>query len=267
MSRKMFAIGVITALLSGTGFAADRPETMPWDPNNFAGLPPEQLPAAIAATKAKVAQDQIEENQLKARIRALTGGRLDISTDTLQKAAEKLDDQIDDAKLQVDALGARKTAIADEMEAVMKKGQDAVDKDPVVVELLKVVDVRQKEVDRDVQMVAAATMSRSDLDQASAALADAKAQVELQREHAAAGAGGDAMVGLQKELIDVTIDEAEQSVRLDELEKRRAHLEQAIDLANTLDQVRGDEAQSLGDIENGTNALAQARKENSQTQP
>ena len=77
-----------------------------------------------------------------------------------------------------------------------------------LAEIARIVDVRQSEVNRDTKMVDAAAMSRSDLDQAvGRAYARARRNCALQRERAAAAAGGDAMRWTEKELSDATIDE------------------------------------------------------------
>jgi hypothetical protein len=268
MSKGILAIGLMLLLRPGASYAADGPATMPWQVDWIGNLPAAQIPAAIAEAKARVQKDQAEQDRLNGEIRKLTGGRLDTYADTLQKAATKLDDEIDDATLEADAIHARKGAITEQIDLLSKRRQDAVDKDPVAAELQKVVDVRQGEVNRDTKLVDAATMSRADLDQAVAALGEAKAQLALQRERAAMAAGGDAMGGLQKELIDATIDETVQTGRLAELNDRREKLRKTLDLANSLALVRGDEEQANNDVVNGTNALAVDEKENTAaTQP
>jgi hypothetical protein len=212
---------------------------------------PEKRKEADFEIGLKPYQDKYDK--LKARANAIAHdisaitGRADVSPEALHHAAAEMDDQY--FNLQLDQAGskARLDAILRESEELSQATTKASNEDPVGVELRKVVEVREMELQKAKGAQQAGAANDSDVQDAIARLAEAKARLASEKAQAALAAGGDTIIALRKQMVDLTIAQQDHDARLAFVTKEREKLTQGMQLLDEMQSLlnQAEDVQSL----------------------
>jgi len=178
-----------------------------------------------------------------------TSGHLDVSAVSLQNSAVKLDEQVESIRLELQGNEARSRALSDVIEQQSKRALARAEKDPVAIELQKLVDLRSVAADRVQAAYKAGAAPTAEVDAAAAALAEAKVRLAERRQTLGAQVGADALAVWNRELLDLTVTNAQQSAKLMFLESKRDKLLQCLpmldELSRTEDEFKRVHAQLL----------------------
>lgn len=191
----------------------------------------EQLLAA-ADKKVKSKHDELQERT----------EQIDVTPKSLSAAAAKTQEQYQQAHLDVRARDARRQALEEAIAKLSKQVESSVKDDAVVAELRKVVEIREKEISHKQGLKENGEMSATELDQAVAAAAESRARLLERKRDAAAEAGGNLMQQLNKELLMLSIDSAEQDMRYKLLAMRREALRWGLEQTSNLSSLENDAA-------------------------
>lgn len=155
------------------------------------------------------------EQQLCAR-----AGRGDLSRADIAGEIKRLEVARQDAEMELFVAHAREKAVSEQIAKIGREVKESTEKSGVAVELQKVIELREKQVERLQLLVEDGRASSQDLDQVQIEIAQARAQLARYREEASQAAGGGLLANLNKELIEVAIESAEQKVRLSSMQAR-----------------------------------------------
>jgi chromosome segregation ATPase len=164
--------------------------------------------------------------------------RAETSKASLSKAASHLDEEAEALALEQAGADARQKALEAAIAQQSKRAEAAVQKDEVAAELQKVVDARTAQAKRTEQMQATGAVANTDLESVMAAVAEARARLAERRQQTAATAGGAALAEWNKELLNLSIANAERHAKLKFLEERRQGLGEALQKADDLEHYR-----------------------------
>jgi chromosome segregation ATPase len=197
----------------------------------------ERNQASAEASLKKADQEyEVAKNataELEHVLHALTQ-RAETSKASLSKAASHLDEEAETLELEQAGADARQRALEAAIAQQSKRAEAAVQKDEVASELQKVVDARTAQVKRMEQLQATGAVPNTDVDGATAALAEARARLAERRQQTAAAAGGAALSEWNKELLNLSVANAERHAKLKFLEDRREGLAEALQKADDL---------------------------------
>ena len=206
----------------------------------------------------KAEQDRLEQirrdlEDLHLRLRCLTSdqeghvrtvGR-PLSAEVLDGLQKDLENRMQQLQMDLAGKKARVEAIQKKIAESAARVDAAMKDDPVAGELAKVVELRQKAVQKTVLDARRAPQSAeaehaAAMERAEVVLAEAKARLIERREAVARAAGGELLLRLNDELAVLGIDVAEIQARLAEGEQQRAML---LDLAGKIPQYERLEAE------------------------
>jgi chromosome segregation ATPase len=197
----------------------------------------EHSQASAQARLKKAEQEYDQANaaaaDLERKLHALTQ-RAETSRSSLSKAASHLDEEVEALALEQAGADARQKALEAVIAQQAKRAEAAVQDDPVAAELQKVVDARAAQVKRTEQLQATGAVPNTDVDAVTAALAEARARLAERRQQTAAAAGGAALADWNRELLNLSVANAERHAKLKFLEGRRQGLPEALQLADEL---------------------------------
>ena len=111
----------------------------------------------------------------EAQLRKQTGA-VDVSPASVRERMSSLQTQKESATIELAAKQARSDALAEQISKFSGQIQDKIKNDPIAAELSKVVEARQKEFDQVQTTSKAGEASPTEVDQAMASLAEAKAK-------------------------------------------------------------------------------------------
>ena len=182
-----------------------------------------------------------QAQELRVKLRELAG-RADVSTQGVTAAVSRLEEEKE--KLELDLLGkkARREALEKEIAEQADRLQKQAQTDPVVAELKKVVEARETKLKQMRQMNEAGTATQSELNDAIATVAEARAKL-AERERGGAigeGGGGQMLDALNRERITLSVDLHELEARLKLVEARLPGLRSAMDQLDALQRAEGD---------------------------
>jgi hypothetical protein len=166
---------------------------------------------------ADFAKRQAMVRDLEERVRTITG-RSDVTLSKVGATLPKLEEQRETLRLEVLGKQARQDALAASIEKLAKAAAERVETDPVAAELEKVVQARQQSYERTAQLHQTGNVSESELAQARAVVAEARAKMLERREAVKESSGGDLLGGLNRELATLSIDIAEGTAKLKAVE-------------------------------------------------
>ncbi len=196
-----------------------------------------KLQADLEAANAVLTHQTIVLRDLDLQLRTKMG-RMDVLPAHIRDAAASLDTQVDALRLAQVGTQARRDAIAEQIAELGQRVTNGIARDEAVVALEKVVQSREMAFKTIVEQHNAGVISQNDVDAAQTALAEAQAQVALERNRAAASAGGDIVVALQRELIDQTITQSAQDGQLRFLAAEQERFRQGMDILAVTEQTR-----------------------------
>jgi hypothetical protein len=192
-----------------------------------------------AFEQARLELDQRHDELMKiqSELHAATG-RADVSPEGLQKAASRLDDEMESLMLDEVGSRARADALAKTIADQTNRAKAVATDDDVIKELSAVVQAREAQLQRVQAMYKQAVAAAADVDQAQAALAEAKATMAERRRAMAGGPGGDGLAAWNRELLNLTIAEKERQARLGYIQARLKMLLEAMPKVEQLQNVR-----------------------------
>jgi chromosome segregation ATPase len=201
----------------------------------------EQVRASAQARLKKADQEydaaKNAAGELEHVLHALTQ-RAETSKASLSKAASHVDEEAEALALEQAGANARQEALEVAIAQQSKRAEAAVQSDEVAAELQKVVAARTAQVKRMEQLQATGAVPNTDVDGATAALAEARARLAERRQQTAAAAGGAALADWNRELLNLSVANAERHAKLKFLEDRRQGLAEALQKAEDLSRYK-----------------------------
>ena len=194
--------------------------------------------------------------QLLTKLRLETG-LLAGSPEAVEARMAKLDAEREALSLEQIGAAARAAALQEAVAEVTDRGEAKVGGDEVLVELTRVADLRAEQLQRIRKLQEARSASQENIDEATAALAEARARVAVRRQELLAAGENSSLSEWNRELLTLNINERERKARLQALEERTEHLRGALRL---LDEVEATE-QDLRSLEEALREADGARQE------
>jgi chromosome segregation ATPase len=225
---------------------------------------------ASAQTRLKKAEQEYDQArdaaaELERKLHALTQ-RAETSRSSLSKAASHLDEEAEALALEQAGADARQQALEVVIAQQAKHAEAAVKDDPVAAELQKVVDARAAQSKRTEQLYKTGAVDAPNVDGAAAALAEARARLAERRQQSAAAAGGAALADWNRELLNLSVANAERHAKLKFLEDRRQGLAEALQIADglsrfkdTMNNAERDRGLAKRDLDNAEELLGMLR--------
>lgn len=210
--------------------------------------------------KQRLERAQREGRSIREELRQKTG-RMDISNESLAKAAARLESELE--RLQLDTAGgeARIEALQKTVATVSDRAESAAAKDEVAAELAVVVGVRQKEVVAQQMLIDAKGGSQLDLERAKAAVAEAKARLAERRQAVVAATGGGGLSDWNRELLNLSLDAQERRARTRFLEEGLTRLGAAMPLLERLEMSQETHRAALREVDEARSTLKDAERE------
>jgi len=147
-------------------------------------------------------------------------GRFDLQRDMILHDIQLLESQRDSLTMALAAQEARQRALTDKVAQIGQKVKASVQKDAVVAELEKVLELRKVSLARVQQLVDAGRASESDLQGEYERVALARAEVAKQQRAASEATGGKMLANLNQELTMLSVDAAEKQEQLNVIRTR-----------------------------------------------
>jgi hypothetical protein len=177
-------------------------------------------------------------------------GRADITPNTITGALTNLEDEKQKLELDVMAKSARRDALQEQVAHQSDQIEKRIENDPIFGELLKVVKVRDEALERARKAASQGAAPMSEVSEAVAAAAEARAKLLGRKRDAAAEAGGAALEGFNRELMMLSVDLRELEVRLKFVESHLPGLRDAMDRLDELQRAEAELAQARNEYDN-----------------
>jgi hypothetical protein len=188
-------------------------------------------------TQATVEQLQAKGKFIREALRNLTGSSR-LNNDLLQKRLDDIVLQLDHNELQLIETHARRKAVATKIQELSTNGEGSAAHDPVLQQLATVADARDRAAKRNAQLVTTgAGVSAAEMESAVADAAEAHAKVEERREAVAASIGGGILPALNRQLVELSLQEDVLSQMQRALQDKRDRLQEADRLSLELNDV------------------------------
>jgi hypothetical protein len=157
--------------------------------------------------------------------------------------------------LELEGLRARQQAIVEQTARVQHEVQERTARDPVAAELMRVVELREKELARYRDLQQAGMVPEAELDKAVEQLALARAELGRQQQALALAAGAEQLAGLNQQLAQLSIDLVEMEARRQVFARRLQPetRDRLLTLADELERTVG------GELNRAANAVNDAR--------
>jgi hypothetical protein len=141
-------------------------------------------------------------------------GRADLARHRIDATSHDLGKTRASLELKLAGAKAREAALVEQIAKIGRDIDKSLKESAVAAELQKVVEIREKEVVRVQQLVQRGVASSHDLDQPQEDLAHARAALAQYRESASEKVGGGLLAELNKQLVEVAIESAENEAEL-----------------------------------------------------
>lgn len=217
---------------------------------------------------ARVSVDRLERELLdrekqirehRAEFRAASG-RADVSPQNIQAALAKLEDERQKLELELAGMEARMRAVEEQIERVTATSAKSANEDPVVGELKKAVDTRERLLAVTRQRFEAGQVASAEVSTAEVALVDAKVQL-LDRQASAAARVGDAAAPLNRELQGLAIDVRDREARLQHVKKRLDPLRAGSERLVEMETLEAQSASARRALEQAMERLREAERQ------
>jgi len=186
-------------------------------------------------------------------------GLPDLSPLSLDTLVQSLAAQFETVQIDIAGKSARKDALSNAVATLSKQLNERVGSDEIVEQLQEVVKARQQEVDAEKARYKEAISPALELNQAMAALAEAKAKVMEREEEVAHAAGGDEMQQWNQDLLLLSVDLADLHAQSNALHKRLDVLGQYAGTLGVKQKARDSLEMALNKIEDELNDVAFSR--------
>jgi hypothetical protein len=147
-------------------------------------------------------------------------GRDDLSRARIENTINELEDTRQKIDLSLAGAQAREAALTEQIAKIGQQAIGAAEKSAVAKELNEIVDIRKMELARLQQLQDSGQVSQSDLNQGQEALARARADLGRYRESVSETAGAGLLTELNKELVTLSVETAQQEAQLVAIEQR-----------------------------------------------
>ncbi|MDB5175129.1 MAG: hypothetical protein JWN51_3902 [Phycisphaerales bacterium] len=199
----------------------------------------ERLRRERAVAIARNESDQAYEQLLKVQSELRTQtGRADVSPEGLQKAASRLDEEMESLMLDEVGSKARVDALAKTIAEQTNRAKDIAKQDDAAAQLMAVVDVREKQLARVQQLYKSGAAPLAEVQQAEASLAEAKATAAERRRALVAASAGDGVAVWNHELLNLSIAEKERQARMAYIAERLKRLSESMPKLEQLQNLR-----------------------------
>jgi|GEM_PF-6854159 len=171
-------------------------------------LEQQQLRAQLTEVQAAVRQAQQRYTELQTLRQELSvaAGRTELSRHVIVEQIQADERELSALDTRLAALRARRSALTEQIAHISGQVAAHVNDDPAVIELSKVVQLREAHLNRWQDLVANGRAGADDAQAAEEALALARAELAKQRQLIAQRAGGELLAELNKELVTLTVD-------------------------------------------------------------
>jgi DNA repair exonuclease SbcCD ATPase subunit len=190
-----------------------------------------------ATAQAELERARAELAQLRTKMREATG-RANASAERVRDEVNHLEDSRQEIQLEMESKAARMKALTDNIAQLTAKVEDMVKNDAVAAELQKLVEAREKQVERVKTLVESGQASRGDYEEAVAQAAEARARLLDRRNDTAHSAGGDALNSWNQEIMALGVDTAELAAKLNRLNERLDGYRRVMDDVDRLEMLR-----------------------------
>ena len=191
----------------------------------------------LAEAQKQYERSQEQLLQMRQQIRQQTG-RAQASSDAIREDLAHLEEQRQELQLDMEAKAARMAALSENIAKLSAQVEQKVKDDAVAAELNKIVDARDKQVQRIQSQVKSGLATDAELSDAIAKLAEARARVLERHAEAAERAGADTVSDWNRELMSLSVDAAEIRARLESLSARLQKMQGVTDQLDELDAAR-----------------------------
>ena len=175
--------------------------------------------------------------KLQQEIRGLTH-RLDVSSEALQKAAARLDEQLETLELDEVGSGARRKATEQAIKQETDRLERGTKDDRVAVELQNLVTAREAQLARINQLMKTGAVAQAEMEAAVASVAEAKAKLAERQQSSVGGIDGESLASLRRDLLNLSISEQERHARMEYLKMQQDRLSQAMDNLTNIQERR-----------------------------
>ncbi|HEX5241941.1 MAG TPA: hypothetical protein VFW23_01670 [Tepidisphaeraceae bacterium] len=181
-----------------------------------------------ATSRLKLAQDDYDRAReqcaaLESVLRDRTG-RVDVSQKGLQGYADHLQSELDLLTLQEIGSHARSRALEVAVASQLSEAEKVSHEDSVAAELQKLADAREKQMQLIEEQYKHGVTTAASIQEATSALADARAKLAERRQTVILNAGGDIVQALKRELLNLNIDTREREAKMEFLQKELARI-------------------------------------------
>ena len=225
-----------------------------------------------AQEEAERAGEAYEKTRLQLRAAQAemgkVAGRADASPDSLRAAVTKLEDERQRLELDVAGMEARQKALEEAIARTAKQFEARAQDDPVVAELEKGVKALEKYVELTRQQFDNGRVSATAVAEAEAKLAESRVQY-LDRKRGAAGAGagaaGDPLSNLNRDLENISIEMVDRKARLEYVRNRLVPLREASELVPQVETLADELPRVRREVEESREELRDARRRAEET--
>ena len=193
--------------------------------------------AGLDKAEQQLDQTYQQLRKLQSELREATG-RADVSPEGLQKAASRLDEEMESMTLDEVGSKARADALAKTIAEQTDRAKKMAQGDDAAAELMDVVQVREKQLARLQELYKAGAAPLAEVQQAEASLAEAKATLAERRRAIVTGPAGDGVAMWNHELLNLTIAQKERQARMAYIEERLKRLSGAMPAVDQLQNLQ-----------------------------
>jgi len=215
------------------------------------------LRAAADNAKKREQDSRARYESVRSKMRDLAGR--EASARGVGEALSKLEDE--QQKLELDVLG--KTARREALEQTIAEQANRVEKkvgaDPILTELQKVVDAKERRAKVNQQMAETGQVAQGEAQDAIASAAEARAKLLERKRDAMNEAGGDALSSLNRELLTLSVDLNELNARLKYVKDHLPGLRDAMAMADDVQSAEAELASARQDLHKIEQDLRQAQ--------
>jgi hypothetical protein len=207
------------------------------------------LPGAIYQAEMDPLKEQIDKTQkelteesheslhlrsVQNQLYAITQGIADPSSDGIHSLARNLDQQKQSLTMDSVAMSAEQDELAKVVDRINTQAEQKAQDDPIAKEMDTIVKLKQHKFEYYTTQWKNGTASQDQVDEANAQVAEARVQLLERREAVAHAAGGDTLVDLQKQMVQLEVNLAETKARLDAIDQQYSNISQAVQQIDAL---------------------------------
>lgn len=197
----------------------------------------------MAELQDRIAQRDAEISAIQKMLRGKTG-RGDVSASAINAEMNDIDTALRQLDIDVEAKRARVAALEENIAKLSKQVDEQLTVDPVIQELGKIVELKQRQLDLLKTQFNAGVIPEVEVNKATEEVAEARARL-LDRKGSTASASTELLGQWTRELLTLSIDAAESTARQKALRERLAALIDAADQAQSIPRLQEEQGELL----------------------